>query len=82
MALYNDTEIALLRRALAAYPGGIDSPDDHASSEYAALARLIDDRLLRAEIHYRESGHGGHRCDVYDDCRITAKGRALLEGLT
>ena len=77
MAKYGEPELSILRRALDAYPEGIDSPDDHESAEYTAFVRLYDAELIGSKvepIRFRGIAHAR-----FLRCTITEAGRDVLD---
>ena len=75
MPSYNNVEMGLLRDALSAFPSGINSPNDHESAEYRAIARLVRATLLEPLAEHREHGVRG---PIYRGLNITELGRDEL----
>ena len=69
----NETELALLRKAVADYPRGMKSPNQ--DDEYKAMHRLIDAGAMEAERQHHYYGRAG---PVFVNVRITEYGREAL----
>lgn len=77
MAKFGEEALSILRRALDAFPEGIDSPRDHDTAEYAAFVRVYEASLIDSEIDpMRFYGTTGAH---YRDCKITESGRDVLD---